>query len=129
MSLTWPVTVDDDFLSATPIRLVQAGSVAQVPVLIGMRSLEEPICTVFTPPLQAMWRTKVHCSLWELPTLRTYACPIPIFSSTKPCIRTDAEARECVHKYMENAPDAEVDRVMNLYPNGNGFLESYSFRR
>lgn len=35
LSLTWPITVDGDFLSDSPISLVQAGSVARVPVLIG----------------------------------------------------------------------------------------------
>lgn len=52
-----------------------------------------------------------------------------MFSLTESRIRTDVQAREYVReKYMESVPDAEVDRVMNLYPNGNGFLASYLFR-
>lgn len=38
---TWPIAVDDDFLLGTPISLVQAGTVAPVPVIIGKRSRRE----------------------------------------------------------------------------------------
>ena len=48
LSLTWPITVDGDFLSDTPLRLVQAGSVAKVPVLIGTRLQERSACTLLT---------------------------------------------------------------------------------
>lgn len=52
--------------------------------------------------------------------------PIPILRSTEPSTRTEAQVREYVHeKYMTGAPDAEVDRVMSFYPDGNRFLGSY----
>ena len=72
---------------------------------------------------------KVHCLPWGSPTLRADVYLVPMFSLTKSSIRTDSQAREYVHeKYVVNAPDAEVDRVMSLYPDGNGFLTSHSFR-
>jgi len=42
------MTVDDDFLSDTPIRLVQAGSVAQVPVLISTEFQKRRTDTLLT---------------------------------------------------------------------------------
>jgi hypothetical protein len=51
----------------------------------------------------------------------TYGPPIYILALklTESIFSTDAQARRYVHeKYMIGEPDAEVDRVMNLYPSG-----------
>ena len=45
--------------------------------------------------------------------------PDLMFKSTESTFRTSAQAREYVYEmYMKGAPDAEVDRVMSLYPDG-----------
>ncbi|KAF9779504.1 carotenoid ester lipase precursor [Thelephora terrestris] len=83
LSLTWPITVDNDFLSDTPISLVRTGSVTKVPVLIGNVDDEGTL-----------------------------------FALAVANITTDVQVREYVQEtYMKGAPEAEVDRVMSLYPN------------
>ena len=63
--------------------------------------------------------TKVHCSLWQLQTSRTVVYPHPDTQLTGFTFSTDAHVREYVSEtYMKGAPDAEVERVLNFYPDG-----------